>query len=218
MQSRQRRTVPLGLMLLVAFLLASCSGDSDDETDNPVPTSAPNLPPSTPVLSATLDADGDGFLVDNEFEQALSLAIDEYQWPAGYGITSNAILEYASGGRNISLDTFQPGLEYDMLSVYNRCAWNMTWLDARRSGDAALETEALDALNNVLPNNPRTQEQSRASLVQAAEKASLGDPSEVQRSVELSNCADLPLSHNAATPTGTPRATPAAFSLAQDAA
>lgn len=194
------RTVLRFAMVTLVLILVACGGESDG--DPPPATVRPTLPPATPLpqtpmVSATLDADGDGLLNFNEYEQAVALAVDELQWPDTYQIAAGTIIDRFTGGVSAEGDGFEVGLEYSMVGIYHTCAWNMTWLDARRTGDTVREAEALDVLINILPNIPAIHPTAREQFTGIAEAASLGDPSLAQQHVTANNCADLPWAHDA---------------------
>ncbi|MER3486618.1 MAG: hypothetical protein C4345_12285 [Chloroflexota bacterium] len=94
---------------------------------------------------------------------------------------------------------FEVGLEFTQLTIFNQCAWYLTWLEARQNGDAATEAAALDVTLNIIPNYltvipgiPQIYDPAMATHDrEIATRASLGDPSLVQLYVE-SKCQNKP--------------------------
>jgi hypothetical protein len=95
---------------------------------------------------------------------------------------------------------FEVGFEFTTLTILNQCAWYLAWLEARQSGNTAVEAEALNVMVMIIPNYPTVIPGIPADLHgpdvtdvdrEIAMRASLGDPSLVQRFVE-SNCQNKP--------------------------
>jgi hypothetical protein len=121
----------------------------------------------------------DGFMDQDEYREALAAAVGDYRWPPGYEPDAAKVVD--DGASDDAL--MEDGYEQMVLGILNECAWNLAWLDARASGDAAAEREALDVLTTVIPNQPGRSPDARQWAEDAAAKAALGDPSMVQARV-----------------------------------
>ncbi|MGC4192994.1 MAG: EF-hand domain-containing protein [Thermomicrobiales bacterium] len=140
------------------------------------------------TTSSEFDKDGDGFLTFDELRAAVAAAIPQYQWPVHYNVTVDLVVPEKSGGRSMTGDRFENGMEFTLLDGRNQCAWMKTWLDARAAGNAPMEAQALDMLVNVVPHNPGVNE--NGTPLPEVQRAQLGDPSLIQRFVTL-NCAGI---------------------------
>ncbi|CAN0512710.1 unnamed protein product, partial [Phaeothamnion confervicola] len=109
-----------------------------------------------------------------------------YQWPIHYTVTVDLVVPETSGGRSRTSDRFENGMENTMLGGWNLCAWMKTWLDARATGNAPMEAQALDTLMNVGPHNPGGD----GTPLPDVQHAQLGGPSLIQRYVNL-NCVGI---------------------------
>jgi hypothetical protein len=93
---------------------------------------------------------------------------------------------------------FEVGYEYTSLTIMNQCAWFMTWLEARKSGDSATEAAALDVMLNIIPNYltivpgipPIHGEDVTNVDREIVTHAAMGDPSLVQAFVDGQNCQE----------------------------
>ncbi|MDP9473820.1 MAG: hypothetical protein M3Q71_24700, partial [Chloroflexota bacterium] len=150
----------------------------------PPPTGAP---PQPTVRQSDFDADGDGFYVFEEFEQAVAALYPSYQWPANYQVDPTTLLSgYASAGAQGAL--FEVGGEYTIIGSRHQCAWEMAWLDGFREGDEALMEQSLGQLQTVTLDDPMmTDPDSRNYLKTMFQRASLGDPALIQQDVTY-NC------------------------------
>lgn len=132
-----------------------------------------------------------GFMNYQSFEANMMCIIPYFTWPPGRNPNMDWINTQVPQDEDPSHYPYQTGLEYTVIGGNNICAWQLTWLDARKSGDAALENEALRMMTDVIPNF-RTQIRGFPSNVfdagtvsyqkQIAAKAALGDPSDVEAS------------------------------------
>lgn len=195
------KTLRTVLMLIVFTSLVACSNDSNSD-----PTESPNSPSSdaesTPSHSTSLVAassclpDGDEDLKVDELRETLPCVVSLFQWPANMepddAMLERSIQKAPDGGEA----RYERGYEFGVVSGLNTCAWYITLIDARQAGDAELEDEALAYMTNIIPNYstliPGFSETALdPSVIQwqedVAEKASLGDPSLVQDTVEH-NC------------------------------
>lgn len=196
MYRSRHRLVPLSGIAVLILLLMACGGDSEDEVANLSPsTEQPTLPAESTVRSvddnAALDADGDGLYNMSEYEQAIQLAFESYKWPGNYVPTVNAMLASLENAPPGEEHLFEVGLEYTKIGTWHQCAWYMAWLDAFRSGDIAVQAEALEVMIDVIPSSPVLGPDGVQVLSQIAETAALGDPSEVISMIEGLRCNDL---------------------------
>jgi hypothetical protein len=93
---------------------------------------------------------------------------------------------------------FEVGYEFTSLTIMNQCAWFMTWLEARKSGDSATEAAVLDVMLNIIPNYltivpgipPIHGEDVTNVDREIVTHAAMGDPSLVQAFVDGQNCKE----------------------------
>lgn len=199
-----QRTVLLIAMAALLLLLSACGeneeGDPTASTDRIGPS--PETSENAPASSSDLDPDGDGLLDIDEYELAVAQAVEESQWPDGYRVTPDTIVDTFTGGDPTGIGQMQVGLENTMVGMYNICAWHMAWLDAWQAEDSERQAEALDVMTNGFPERPGIDESTRDALGEIAESATLGDPSLVERDVSV-NCDKLPFDQNAEQDSGT---------------
>jgi len=89
-------------------------------------------------------------------------------------------------------DRFGIGMEQDILDIWHVCAWITAWQDGLRTGDQALQTEALDHFAAYIETqvNLGMDPDSENYLRSIVESAQLGDPSKAQGFIEA-NCVFL---------------------------
>lgn len=153
-------------------------------------------------------ADEEGFYLFADFRSALRCVSRLFTWPAAYVPDTDAA---ASLFPDAEESRFQQGYEYTMLSTQNICAWQMTWLDAVRSGDGDLANEALTYLTETVPDfasipgaPPYVMSQEGVEFYRSVhEKAALGDVAFMQAYV-TQNCQGI--AWLATTPAATPAA------------
>ena len=78
-------------------------------------------------------------------------------------------------------------LEHTLISSLHTCAWYMAWLDAVRVGDTAVQEAILTVMTEVIPFSPIYHLTVQEASLSIAHQAAPGDPSLVQRHVDL-NC------------------------------
>lgn len=146
------------------------------------------VPTSTGTV-CRLAGDNRGFADADQFLANLTCVVQEFPWPQGRVADPAWIVAQIPEAANSS---FEVGFEYSIITTYNECAWYTTWLDARRSGDAAVEAQALAVITNVIPNYAAIVPNIPADLFDAstlrsqqemAARAALGDPALVQEYV-----------------------------------
>lgn len=186
--------------LAVLILTVACGENSTpDPTSDPQPTNHPATPTGShapDVAVSCMPEDADESLDVEGVRAGLECTVELFTWPEGKVPNTDLIADILPTENA----RFRPGIIYSMMAGVNECAWAITWLEARRDGDAALEAEALDVMTNVVPNYvtiiphfPETAvsfdviEQQR----EIAERASLGDPTAVQLFVD-NNCGLAP--------------------------
>ncbi len=165
----------------------------------PAGTAPTAAPPALPTAGRTnFDSDGDGFYTFEEFKQAVAALYPTYVWPDRYQVDPDHLLDgYAKYGAEGSV--FEVGGEFTIIGIPHRCAWEMTWLDAYRSGDAALMEQSLEQLRTVALKNPMSHQSVREHLRQMIEAAELGDPALMQQDV-TANCQGIAFITPVATP------------------
>lgn len=146
------------------------------------------------------------FANPEQYARNLRCAVNLFGWPPGkYPDLDVIIQRWFDQATKEGGAAFEVGLEFTQMTIFNRCAWYLTWLEARQNGDAATEAAALDVMLNIIPNYltvipgiPQIYDPGMANLVrEEVTRASLGDPSLVQRFVD-SPCRNVPwktLSH-----------------------
>lgn len=148
---------------------------------------APLRPWPTPD-SAQFDADGDGLLTWDEYVMAARAAFSAFDWPPTYVITVDTVLSAIPP--QVHADKFQPGTELNNIGSWNQCAWAMTWIDSRQSGDAPLGARELFYLVNVMPGAVND-DYSRQFITDMSDKAALGDPSGVMQFIKANSCETM---------------------------
>lgn len=173
-------------MLSVLLMLSACGDEARRE-----PVGVKDLA-TVPRPQQTLSSNEERFLTWAQFQQAVAGAIDDYRWPPNYRTTATLVLGTDKPGRDRSSDRFERGLEYTALDLYNRCAWEFAWLDARKAGDLQGEAEALRVITDVLPNNPGMADSPdvRQFVIQIGQNATMGDPTLLQTDVR-NNCVTV---------------------------
>lgn len=213
---RSARKFQLGTVLLgILLLAASCSSGSKDSASSRSVTapvvratrsSGPEIGQSVtrqvtgraatlpPPAASTFDANNDGFMTWAELQQAVKVAVPMYPWPPDYRTTPALVIEQFSngGGQEVTGGRFENGFDQMLVGGANRCAWEKTWLDARKTSDAKAEADALHVMTDVLPGTPMFVRQPylKQHYDDLMKRAVLGDPSLVQRDV-LHNCKDV---------------------------
>lgn len=182
----------MGVVVLSGFVLQGCSFGGDDAS--PSPTAVVSVPgeaaettkPNTDVMELE---PGESMTFD-QLRTRAEATVDEYTWPPKF--TPDLQTQLAGFPQEFKEGGFEQGFEYAMLSGTNGCAWTLAWVDSRRSGDPVAEAEALDAMTNLLPNNPgvASSPSTLQWLTDMAAEASLGDPTMVNQYVSA-NCDGL---------------------------
>jgi hypothetical protein len=117
------------------------------------PKASPNVNLAVVCPAATTTALGPNqFMTLDQLSVRYHCVVNQFPWPAAHVPDVDSIMGlWASAGVG---DSVQVGVEYTGLAVLNECAWFVSWLDARKSGDTAQEQEALWAIVNITPNIP----------------------------------------------------------------
>lgn len=128
---------------------------------------------------------GEDFLKHDQLAESLLETEDKFVWPTGYDPDVEAVVtEAPDEGR------YQDGMAYTVLGIYNKCAWQQTWLDAFEQGDEEMAAEALQVMTDIFPTFPNQDVSVVDALDQATALAAEGDPSMVQQMVTV-GCQDL---------------------------
>lgn len=155
-------------------------------------TRAASLPTCTETLSSH------GFMNYDSLEANLKCIIPYFTWPPNRHPSLDWINSQVPQDKVPSHYPYQTGLEYGVISGNNICAWELTWLDARKTGDSNLEAEALHMLTDVIPNFQTMIRGFPNNVFDAgtlglqkdiAAKVALGDPSAVE--TEAEGCAAI---------------------------
>jgi|GEM_PF-1540362 len=156
---------------------------------------AEGTPEGTAGCPAVSKSEGEvAYFTDaEELHQNLENCLGEYDWPAGFEPDLDAYAEQSGFGDG----RIDSGAARSIMNGFNECAWDITWLEARANGDAALEAEALYYITDVVPAFGEPGLQSRRDTAAAA--ALQGDTSEIERHVSV-NCYPLWWAHHDATP------------------
>jgi hypothetical protein len=142
-----------------------------------------------PACNETLN--NHGFMSYESFEANMICIIPYFSWPPGRFPNMDWINTQVPQDKDPSHYPYQTGLEYTVIGGNNICAWQLTWLDARKSGDTVLEKEALRVMTDVIPNfrtlirgfPPNVFDAGTVSYQkQISLKAALGDPSDIEAS------------------------------------
>lgn len=198
--------------LMVVVGLVACGG-GDTKTSPTLPSRGSSVPTDGPSPVAGLagpvhpapspptclpEANSKGSYTFAQYADARRCVDGVFSWPQGrYPDTDALITKIAA---NMNSDSWQKGGEYAADTILNQCAWYITWLGARKNGDAALEKKALDYIMQVIPNYQTVIPGIPADLADAsfirlrqddAAKAALGDPTSIQGFVD-GNCAQIP--------------------------
>lgn len=207
----RRRLFWLALAVIALIVFAACGGGvakNEPSTGHATSTQAagarqvargsdssqkvvqrPTGPKTTapPPQASTFDVDHDGFLTWTELRAAVKGAVPMYPWPPNYRTTPDLVLkQFASGGGDdVTTGGYENGFEHLLVGGANRCAWEKTWLDARKAGDTKAEANALHVMTDVLPGTPMFVRQPylTAHYKEMIQKATLGDPTLVEREV-----------------------------------
>lgn len=163
--------------------------------DQPAETQSAGAPPTEaaaplPTVPPNLDADGDGFYTFAELEQAVAALYPTYVWPSNYRIDPNAILA-TFGQAKARGDVFEVRAEYTLIGVRHNCAWEMTWLDGFRAGDAGLMKQSIDQLLWEAQIDPMMEESYRSYFRGVIKSARLGDPAPMQQAVSAGGCSSI---------------------------
>lgn len=133
----------------------------------------------------------DEFMVFDQMLEEFLHATRDFELPAGASFVEpvNPGMEtLPDGSEGESL--YQRGFGEAQVLYQWQCAWEQQWLDVRTS-DPVAATRALDTLNSILENDVFVRTADPMSTVphvsRMLEQATLGDPSLIQRDLEL-NC------------------------------
>ena len=139
------------------------------------------------------------FANPEQYARNLRCAVTLFGWPPGKVIDVEVVIQRwfdratQEGGAG-----FEVGLEFTQMMIFNRCAWYLTWLEARQNGDTATEAAALDVMLNIIPNYltivpgipPIHGEDVTNVDREIVTHAAMGDPSLVQAFVDGQNCQE----------------------------
>ena len=178
------RCCSVALLTMLTIVLAACGSDSAPDAGERIVVPTPV--PGAAFASAHLDADGDGFFVYAELEQAVESTVSSYDWPEAHQPTASDILERFTGGSSMDGHGFGIGLEHKLISSWHQCAWYRSWLDAVKASDTFTQAMALAVMTEVVPFSPVNSSSAQEFELNIARQAALGDPSLVQRHVDLS--------------------------------
>lgn len=153
-------------LVMLTVTLTACSASGND----------------APTASGAKGGEAGDMIDSAHFRAALHQISAKYTWPADHRPDLDALGRQTDPGGLIGADGPRVVME-----IINECAWDLSWLAARDSGDAAVERQALDTLTNVIPKLPTLDKSGRQFARDAATKARLGDPSLVQQ-FPLANC------------------------------
>jgi hypothetical protein len=190
--------------------LAPPAAASAQITDAPSVTELPSVtavaigwfPASTTPCQPEGEAMGHSrFANPEQYARNLRCAVTLFGWPPGKVIDVEVVIQRwfdratQEGGAG-----FEVGLEFTQMMIFNRCAWYLTWLEARQNGDAATEAAALDVMLKIIPNYESVitgfpanvfSPGSITKIREEVTRASLGDPSLVQQFVDV-QCRAIP--------------------------
>ena len=186
-----------GLLVATVFFCVACADESGPNSGRSDPGPPPDsLSPAWASDSACIPDAAERTLNSDQFRNALICSVPDFQWPEG----KYPDIDWIMGAEEGSPFTwnYDIGMEHTQLGRINACAWYSTWLDARRAGNTSREQKALTHVADVIPNFETTISgfpPNRRNLQRyddLATAALLGDPSPVQRFVEL-RCSSIPL-------------------------
>lgn len=198
MRSIVTRLHALILLLVAVLLLTACVGGEQTQRGSSRPDPGPppeDWQPAWVSDSHCIPGDAEHTLNSEQYRAALECSFVAFEWPDGKYPDIDRMMQPEEESPYVW--NYQIGLEHTQLGSGNTCAWYMTWLEARQSGEAELEQEALHHIVDVVPNYGTlidgypTDAKTGGTLqrdVDIAAAASLGDPSLVQNYVDR-NCA-----------------------------
>lgn len=188
----QRGPRRLGTIVLTALLmvgLAGCGESSAIEGDQEPPNQVAVQPTATLIVASqcSYDANGDGWMMQDELLKAMECVIPLYTWPDEQ--CPDAATVFAT--MNIPTDgvsRFQTGMEHNQIGGQNTCAWIRYWVVMTDAGNTAEANRALTFLRDDVPRYPETIPGYPPDLLDASVTASLA---EEVRQAELGNTAPL---------------------------
>ncbi len=140
--------------------------------------------------------DSRGALTLQQLREQLNCVVAQFPWPLEFFPDVDALMDEweESGVGDVGDGSLAA---YTILFIQSQCAWDMTWLDARKSGKKSLEREALYVIVSLIPNwstlipgfPPEVAPSGPGHIPELiAAQAQLGDASTLQKFVNSQNC------------------------------